>query len=40
MSDYSTVFLLGSAEEARNIDESDYRNIECIAEAYETGSLT
>ena len=40
MSDYAAILLLGSAQETRDIHKSDYRNIECITEADETGSLT
>ena len=34
-----SVFLLGSAKEARYVHEGDNRNVEGIAEAYESGSL-
>ena len=34
-----SVFLLSAAEEARDIDQCHQRNVECIAETYETGSL-
>ena len=35
----AAVLLLGTAEEARNINQSHQRNIEGIAEAYKAGSL-
>ena len=39
MGDDATVFLLRSAKEARNIHEGHERNVERIAETYETCSL-
>ena len=39
MSDDAAVFLLCSAEEARNVNQCHERDIECIAEADESCSL-
>ena len=37
--DDSAIFLLGSREESRHIDQRDDRNVERVAEAHETGTL-
>ena len=39
MQDHTIVFLSGSRQEARYIDQTYNRNIECIAETHETSSL-
>ena len=39
MQDHTIVFLSGSRQETRYIDQTYNRNIECIAETHETSSL-